>query len=105
MRIAHSRALILTALFALAGCASDDTASRAVVAQGGYVLYDCDSLATAIKGMSAREQELKALMVKADGGNGVMSALTYRPEYLDVHGRLLEMRRTAAEKKCANVPR
>ena len=96
---------LLAALLALAGCASDDAASRAVVAQGGYVLYDCDSLATGIKNMSAREQELKALMVKADGGNGVMSALTYRPEYLDVHGRLLEMRRTAAEKKCTNVPR
>jgi hypothetical protein len=100
-----NRTAALFSLVLLAGCASDDAASRAVVAEGGYVLYDCDALATAIKGTAAHEKELKDLMIKADGGNGVISGLTYRPEYLDTHGRLLEMRRAAAEKKCAAAPR
>lgn len=105
MRCFINRTVALVSLALLAGCASDDAASRAVVAEGGYVLYDCDALAAAIKSTAMHEQELKGLMVKADGGNGVISALTYRPEYLDTHGRLLELRRTAAEKRCANAPR
>ena len=103
MRIISSRTAVLAALALLAGCAmSDDNLGRMLVAENSYTLYDCDSLADAIKAAVAREQELRGLMAKASTGAGgdLVNSIAYRPEYLEVHGRINELRRTSAEKHC-----
>lgn len=82
----------------LSGCGSDDTAGRLLVSRQNYTLYDCDALTTAIKARTTREQELKTLMEKS--GSEVANALAYRPEYLEVHGEAVQLRASAAEKKC-----
>lgn len=101
--------LTLTALAALtlAGCAmSDDSVGRALVGSSTYTLYSCDDLATAIQARSTRENELKALMAKADAGGGgeFVSAIAYRPEYLETHGELIALQRSADEKHCNSAP-
>ena len=100
-----SLAAALAAL-TLSGCAmSDDSAGRALVGSSTYTLYSCDDLATAIQARSTREGELKGLMAKADaGGNQFVSAIAYRPEYLEVHGELMALQRKADEKHCSNPP-
>ncbi|MBX6329634.1 MAG: hypothetical protein IRY89_13775 [Pseudolabrys sp.] len=107
MGVISSRTAVIAALALLAGCAmSDDNLGRMLVAENTYTLYDCDSLADAIKTAVAREQELRGLMAKASTGAGgeLVNNIAYRPEYLEVHGRINELRRTAAEKHC-DAPR
>jgi len=96
--IANSILLVALAAPLLSGCGSEDTAGRFLVSRQRYTLYDCDALATAVKAGETREQELKALMDKS--GSEVANALAYRPEYLEVHGEVVQLRASAAEKKC-----
>jgi hypothetical protein len=100
--IRHPRVFAVLAVLALAGCASDDSLGRMVVSSSTYTFYTCDDLAGAIKAKEARERELQGLMAKSEAGpaGGVVNEIAYRPEYLENHGELLQMRRTAAEKKC-----
>ena len=55
---------------ALAGCASEDAASSFFVAPGHYVLYQCDDIDRAAKGVVARQKELELLMAKAGTSAG-----------------------------------
>ena len=91
----------------LGGCAmSDDKLAQMLVAPDKFALYRCEEMATRAKELAVREAELKALMVRAGTGSGgeLVSTVAYRPEYLSVQGEMIELRRTAAEKKCAPIP-
>jgi len=100
---------LLAALVAimLAGCtASDDTAARFLVAPDQYVLYNCPQLLEAAQLNATRQRELEVLMAKAgtDSSGRAVSAMTYRPEYLQLQGRMTEMRKEAANKHCRFTP-
>jgi hypothetical protein len=100
-------AVVLTALAVeLTGCASDDATSRLLVAPDKYVLYTCPEIASEMQAKQAREKELRDLMNKdgADGAARMIAGFTYDPEYLSVRGEINDLRATANEKNCANVP-
>lgn len=90
------------AVFALAGCASDDTVGRVLVGTSNYTFFNCQDFAGAIKAKETRERELQGLMAKSSAGpgGGVVNEIAYRPDYLENHGELVQMRRAAAEKNC-----
>ena len=91
----------------LGGCAmSDDKLAQMLVAPNKFALYRCDELAVRAKELATREAELKALMARAGTGSGgqLVSTMASRPEYLSVEGEMIELRRTATEKKCAPIP-
>jgi hypothetical protein len=92
---------------ALSGCAtSDDNAARFLVAPDQYVLYNCPQLAEAAQVNATRQRELEALMAKADidSAGRAVSAMSYRPEYLQLRGRMTELRKEAATKHCRFTP-
>ena len=95
--------LLIGILGVLAGCAaSDDVSGRFLVQPDKYQLYNCRELGEAAQTIGARERELEGLMTKAgrDASGRFVSAVTYRSEYLLLHGQMNEIRRTFAEKKC-----
>jgi hypothetical protein len=91
---------------ALTGCASDDSASSFFVAPGHYVLYQCDDIERAAKGVVTRQKELEQLMAKAGTSTGgqLISDATYGPEYETARGQLKDLRAAAIEKNCNFVP-
>jgi hypothetical protein len=104
-------AMAAAILVLLAGCTSqlgsaDDNMGRFLVAPDKYVLYSCKEIAEEAKKKRARELELEALMAKAGSGVGgtIVSSVGYKPEYLEVHGELNELRAAAVQKKCDAVP-
>lgn len=107
LRLAPSTVIAVSALAMLAGCAmSDDQAARFLVAPDKYTLYSCDEIARETLTKVAREQELQGLMAKAgtDSGGRLIGDIAYRPDYITVKGELNDLRQTAADKKCADVP-
>jgi hypothetical protein len=89
----------------LAGCASDDSAARFLVAPDKYVLYTCPEIAREMAGKEGREKELAQLMAKngTDASARMISDLTYQPEYLSVRGEINDLHASAAAKNC-NAP-
>jgi hypothetical protein len=98
----------LLAALMLTACAggNDDVAARFLVAPGKFALYNCKQIAQAASDNMARQHVLEALMLKAgsDSGGQLVSAVTYRPEYLTLHGEMDDLRQTAVDKKCDFVP-
>lgn len=91
----------------LSGCAmSDDTMARFLVAPDKYTLYNCRDLAAQEKITAARESELRQLMAQAgiDSSGRLVSAMAYRPDYIEVLGELRELRQALIDKKCAPSP-
>jgi hypothetical protein len=88
-------------LLACAGCGGDVT-GRALVAPGGYGFYNCAQLANQERTLNSRNVELRRLSgrAKEGPGGGVISAMTYDPEYETNLGRLYSLRQTQAEKNC-----
>ena len=99
-------AVVLSACTAPSGGSSDDTVSRFLVAPGKYVLYSCPEIAVQAAATAARERELERLMAKADvdAGGRLVSAIAYRPEYLERRGEMNELRQAAVAKDCKFVP-
>mgnify|MGYP001600961519 CR=1 FL=1 len=103
-------AFILLAM--LSGCAgspsgaSDETLGRFLVAPGKFALYTCAEIADRVTANIARQHVLEGLMAKAGAGTGgrMVSSVAYRPEYLELRGEMVELRRVAAEKNCKFVP-
>ena len=104
----HRQVLVAgLAALTLAACAgNDDQAARFLVAPGRYALFNCKQLAQAAEVKVTRQHELEGLMAQTGTGSAgqLVSAVTYRPEYLTLRGELEDMRQTAAEKKCKVVP-
>jgi len=90
----------------LSGCASDEMASRILVEPDRYVLYACPELATAWQANMNRQHELEALMIKAGTGTGgqIASSMAYRPEYNQLRGEMVQLRKAAADKNCRAMP-
>lgn len=90
----------------LAGCSvqgsADDRLGSFLVAPGKFEFYNCQQMAAQSKALTTREAELKALMAKAGAGlgGGMVSTVAYRPEYVEVHGEINELRKASAEKNC-----
>jgi hypothetical protein len=104
--------IVAAALLAasLAGCTtsgtSDDKVGRLLVAPDKFVLYSCADIAGQAAATAARVRELEQLMAKAGEGSGgrLVSSIAYRPEYLERHGEMNELRSAAAAKNCKFVP-
>lgn len=101
--------VLLVAL--LSGCASsggtsDETVGRILFAPGKFALYTCAELADRVTVNVARQHVLEGLMAKAGAGAGgrMVSSMAYRPEYLELRGEMVELRRAAAAKDCKFVP-
>lgn len=92
----------LSAAFALSGCASEDAASRFLVEPDRYVLYSCPEIATASQANLNRQRELEALTAKAGTGAGgqIASGMAYGPEYNQLRGEMVQLRKAAADKNC-----
>ncbi|QOZ44402.1 twin-arginine translocation pathway signal [Bradyrhizobium sp. CCBAU 53340] len=82
-------ATLLTAGFALSGCAGmSETIAPAFADPAKYELYDCKQLEAERKSLAARTAQLQQLMDKAETGAGgaVVSELAYRNDYVAVRG-------------------
>jgi hypothetical protein len=73
---------------------------------GHYSVYHCDGLATRLKALQSREQDLSNLMQRASegGGGALIGNMTYRADYENALGEEAVLRRAAAEKKCDLPP-
>jgi hypothetical protein len=93
---------------AASGCAMDTDSVGLLTADPlRYELYDCTQIAAAVTAASAREQELRALIEKAERGGGggtVVAAVAYRNDYLRARGELRVLHDTAQSKGCPEQP-
>jgi ADP-ribosylglycohydrolase len=113
MPATHNHLRMIAAALAaltLAACAGDPqqeaAAQHFLVAPGKYALFNCQQLAQQAATNLQRQHELEALMARAgaDSGGNLVSAVAYRPEYVQLRGELADMQSTAIEKKCDSVP-
>src|SRR4029078_4260411 len=91
----------------VSGCAASDNASgRFLVQPDRYQLYSCRELADVATNIIVSPRELEGLMAKdrPEAGGRFVSSVAYRPEYLQLHGQMNEVRHTAGEKKCKFNP-
>ena len=90
---------------ALAGCASAVEGTMLFGDTGKYQYHDCEQLATAAKTQIKREQELKELITRAEGGAGgiFVSLLAYKSDYVAVEEDLRVIETTARNKKCPTL--
>jgi hypothetical protein len=107
----RSHLILPAALCALlAACANtgvpDDDIGQLLVAPDKYVLYNCPDIARTAKAIASRQRKLEALMAQAnaDSGGRMVSAVAYRPEYLEARGEMNVLRQTAREKNCDFLP-
>jgi hypothetical protein len=110
---AHKFSLAAAVLLAacLAACTAptgnpDDNAARFFIAPDQFVLFNCEQLATRAVVLNAREKELREAIAKAGPGADaqLVSALSYRSDYISVRGDLSEVRKAAVVKKCPPLP-
>ena len=96
----------LSGAFTLSGCASEDAASRFLVEPDRFVLYSCPEIATASQANLNRQRELEALMAKAgpSAGGQLASGMAYAPEYNQLRGEMVRLRKAAADKNCRAGP-
>jgi len=87
---------------ALAGCASAVEGPLLFSDAGKYQYHNCDQLAAAAKAQSAREQELKTLIDKAEQGAGgfLVSMMAYKTDYVAAEEELRVIESTARTKNC-----
>ncbi|MEA2991850.1 MAG: hypothetical protein QOD40_770 [Alphaproteobacteria bacterium] len=92
-----SAALLLAAT--VSGCGSFD---MLFVTPGAFDYSSCADIAAAVKGTSARQQELKVLIDKAEQESAgvIIAAGAYRSEYLKTQGDLKLLQETARTKNC-----
>ena len=95
-------AIGLVAGAVLAGCSTGGTVFTVFADPGKYQYYSCDQIAAQIKSWSTREQELRALMDKADQGAGgaVVNLLAYRQDYVAATEELKVLNAAARDKNC-----
>jgi hypothetical protein len=87
---------------ALSGCTTDDKVGSMLSDPGRYVSYSCPHIVAAMRTTMIRMRELELLMAKAgtEAAGRLVSATTYRPEYLSLRGDLNVLKQTAAAKLC-----
>ena len=96
----------LLGALSLCGCTSDEVASRILVEPERFQLYNCPEIATASQANMTRQHELEALMIKAgpSAGGQIASSMAYRPEYNQLRGEMVQLRKAAADKNCRITP-
>ena len=96
----------LSGAFALSGCTSQEAGSRFLVEPDRYVLYSCPEIATASQANLARQRDLEALMTKAgtSAGGQIASGMAYAPEYNQLRGEMVQLRKAADHKNCRTGP-
>jgi hypothetical protein len=96
----------LSGAVALSGCTSQEAASRLLVEPDRYVLYNCPEIATASQANMARQRELEGLMAKAgtSAGGQLASGMAYAPEYNQLRGEMVQLRKAADDKNCRTGP-
>ena len=110
MRLCRSAvllAIVALAVSLLSACTtSDDKLARVFVAPGKYEIYNCTAIATTAKSIAPRLAELKTVMARAGttASGRFVNATTYRPEYLSLHGEMMDLRQAKQEKHCGPIP-
>jgi hypothetical protein len=86
----------------VAGCASAVEGPLIFTDAGKYQYHNCDQLAAAAKTQATREQELKALIDRAEEGVGgvLVSLMAYKADYIAVEEELRVIETTARSKHC-----
>jgi hypothetical protein len=87
----------------LAGCSSSGESSLSFFAEPGkYQYHSCAQIAAAMKNYSARQQELKTLMDKADQspGGAAVGLIAYKAEYVAANEELESLHAAASGKNC-----
>jgi hypothetical protein len=87
----------------LAACSSSSDSSFSLFAEPGkYQYYNCAQIAAEMKRWSAREQELKALMDRADQsvGGAAVGFIAYKAEYVAAGEELQMLQSTGRSKSC-----
>ena|SRR5450631_2150245 len=88
----------------LAACSSSGDTSLSLFAEPGkYQYYTCPQIAAEMKRWSAREQELKTLMDRADqsAGGAAVGLIAYKAEYVAAGEELQSLDSAARSKNCA----
>jgi hypothetical protein len=101
--LAAAAAGIVLAGAMLAACSSSSDSSFSLFAEPGkYQYYNCAQIAAEMKRWSAREQELKALMDRADQSTGgaAVGFIAYKAEYVAAGEELGMLQTTARSKSC-----
>jgi hypothetical protein len=95
----------LSLCLVLAGCASAVEGPLLFGDAGKYQFHDCEQLATAARNQIKREQELKELITRAEGGAGgiFVSLLAYKSDYVAVEEDIRIIETTARSKKCPTL--
>jgi len=105
--LAAGRTGIVLAGAMLAACSSSSDSGFSLFADPGkYDFYTCDQIAAQLKTWSARTQELKALMNRADqsAGGAAIGLIAYKTEYVAANEELEMLQSTARSKNCAQNP-
>jgi hypothetical protein len=96
---------------ALSACAGpngpgDDSMARFLAAPDRFVLFNCEQLGVRATAIVTRQKELEALMAKAgpSADGQLASAITYKPEYAELRGDMIELRKSAAARNCKPIP-
>jgi hypothetical protein len=98
-QIMHAAALVLATF--TAGCAGD-TAEQFLVRPGRFDYLSCPEIAKTSATTAKREQELKALIDRAEkeAFGILMAAASYRSEYLQAQGEQKMLAEVARQKNC-----
>ena len=95
------RLAVICAAVLVSGCAQTDLLSP-YAAPGKYDFLDCPSIASQLKGQTAREQQLRELMSRAQEGSGgsIVNAVVYQDDFNTVRANIRQLRKAAEAKHC-----
>jgi hypothetical protein len=105
IRLTPSAAVLLAC--ALGGCATAvQTFGDPNVEPGKFQFLRCEDIAKRVAAAQSRNQELHALMDRAEHGVGgsAVNLFVYQPDLQSVDAELRLLRQTAGEKRCADEP-
>jgi hypothetical protein len=98
---------IVLAGILLAACSSSGETSFSLFADPGkYQYHNCAQIAAELKNVSKREQELKALMDRADqsAGGAAVGFIAYKADYVATSEELESLHAAARSKSCEQEP-
>jgi hypothetical protein len=102
-RAAAGRLVAAVAVVLLAGCsAAGDNPFTLFADPGKYQYHSCDQISAQRKHWAGREQELKALMTRAeqDVGGAIVNVLAYKADHVAASEELKVLEATARSKNC-----
>ena len=84
----------------------DPDALSIYAAPGKYDFLDCATIATRLKGSSARETQLRELMSRANeaAGGSIVNAMVYQDDFNTVRADIRALHKAAEEKRCTIDP-